>query len=30
VAVEEARAGGAIGAHWTPNERILRRLREAR
>lgn len=30
VAVEEMRAGGAIGGHWTPNERILRRLREAR
>jgi hypothetical protein len=30
VAVEEARAGGAIAGHWTPNERILRRLQAGR
>jgi hypothetical protein len=30
MALEEARTGGAIAGHWTPNERILRRLREAR
>jgi hypothetical protein len=30
VAVEQARAGGAVAGHWTPNERILRRVRGAR
>lgn len=29
VAVERARAGGAVAGHWTPNERILRRVRDA-
>jgi len=29
VALEEARLGAAAGGHWTPNERILRRLRPA-
>jgi hypothetical protein len=30
IALEAAREGGASGGHWTPNERILRRLREGR
>ena len=29
VAVEQARAGGVIAGHWTPNERILRRVHDA-